>query len=299
MSSRRNFLKSAAMLSLGASMMPEVAFAASKKKAPKAKGGKSIGLQLYSVGPEVSGANTAEGLKRLREMGYTYVELAGFLGHSASELKKMTDDAGIKIMSTHLNPNTNGEKYSQANKQQIVDFWKKQIDEHASFGMKYIVQPGLPRIDTIDDAKRVADVFNACGEVARKAGLLWGYHNHDREFNRVKGEGKEERQIEEIFITETDPALVCIELDVYWTVMGRQDPVEWINRYADRIQLLHIKDRMVLGQSGMMNFEQIFKNFYANGHDTFFVEVEDIGSGKQMQRVSDSADYLLAADFVK
>ena len=74
---------------------------------------------------------------------------------------------------------------------------------------------------------------------------------------------------------------------------------EWINKYADRIQLLHIKDRMVLGQSGMMNFEQIFKNFYANGHNTFFVEVEDIGSGKQMQRVSDSAKYLLAADFVK
>lgn len=287
------------MLSLGASMLPGQAFAASKKKAPKGKGDKSIGLQLYSVGPEVSGANTAEGLKRLRQMGYSYVELAGFLGHSAAELKKMTDDAGIKIMSTHLNPNTHGEKYSQANKQQIVDFWKQQIDEHASFGMKYIVQPGLPRIDTIDDAKRVADVFNACGEAARKAGLIWGYHNHDREFSRVKGEGGEERQIEEIFITETDPALVCIELDVYWTVMGRQDPVEWINRYADRIQLLHIKDRMVLGQSGMMNFEQIFKNFYANGHSTFFVEVEDIGSGKQMQRVSDSADYLMAADFVK
>ena len=299
MSSRRDFLKSATMLSLGASMLPGQALAASKKKAPKGKGGKSIGLQLYSVGPEVSGANTAEGLKRLRQMGYSYVELTGFLGHSAAELKKMTDDAGIKIMSTHLNPNTHGEKYSQANKQQIVDFWKQQIDEHASFGMKYIVQPGLPRIDTIDDAKRVADVFNACGEAARKAGLIWGYHNHDREFSRVKGEGGEERQIEEIFITETDPALVCIELDVYWTVMGRQDPVEWINRYADRIQLLHIKDRMVLGQSGMMNFEQIFKNFYANGHSTFFVEVEDIGSGKQMQRVSDSADYLMAADFVK
>ena len=163
MSSRRNFLKSAAMLSLGASMVPEAAFAASKKKAPKAKGGKSIGLQLYSVGPEVSGANTAEGLKRLREMGYTYVELAGFLGHSASELKKMTDDAGIKIMSTHLNPNTNGEKYSQANKQQIVDFWKKQIDEHASFGMKYIVQPGGSKKDNLSieacDKLGVAMVF--------------------------------------------------------------------------------------------------------------------------------------------
>ena len=298
MSSRRDFLKSVSMLSLGTAMLPGTAFAASKKTNTP-KGGKQLGLQLYSLGPEVSGANTAEGLKRLGQMGYKYVELAGFLGHSATELKQMVDDAGLTVRSTHLNPNTRGEKYSQSNKQDIVDFWKKQIDEHAPFGMKYIVQPGLPRIDTIDDAKRVADVFNACGEVAKKAGLLWGYHNHDREFSRVKGEGNQERQIEEIFITETDPALVCIELDVYWTVMGRQDPVEWINKYADRIQLLHIKDRLVLGQSGMMNFEQIFKNFYANGHETFFVEIEDTGSGKQMQRVKESADYLLASSFVK
>ena len=121
MSSRREFLKSASMLTLGASMLPVPALAASKKKNSPSAGEKSIGLQLYSVGPEVSGANTAEGPKRLRQMGYTYVELAGFLGHSASELKKMTDDAGIKIMSTHLNPNTNGEKYSEANKQQILE----------------------------------------------------------------------------------------------------------------------------------------------------------------------------------
>jgi len=287
------------MLSLGATMMPEMALAASKKKSTKAKGGKFIGLQTYSLGPELAGDKTAEGFKRLHDMGFSYVELAGFCGHSASEMKKIVDDAGIKVMSSHLNPNTNGEKYSKANKQQIVDFWKKAIDEHAIFGMPYIVQPGLPRIDTIDDAKNVAECFNAAGEVAKKAGLKWGYHNHDREFSFVKGEGSRDRQIEEIFITETDPALVCIELDVYWTVMGRQDPVEWINKYADRIELLHIKDRMVLGQSGMMNFEQIFKNFYANGHKTFFVEVEDINSGKQFQRVNDSIDYLLASDFVK
>lgn len=115
----------------------------------------------------------------------------------------------------------------------------------------------------------------------------------------MKGEGSPDRFIEEIFITETDPSLVAIELDVYWTVMGQQDPVEWINRYKDRIQLLHIKDRLVLGQSGMMNFEQIFKNFNANGHNTFFVEIEDTRSGKQMQRMEESANYLLAADFVK
>ena len=294
---RRDFLKSAGLLTLGATMMPEVAMAKKPKKAKPGK--KQIGFQAYSLGPELAGDNTAAGLKRLHDMGYTYVELAGFEGHSASELQKMASDAGIKVVSTHLNPNTNGEKYSSSNKQMIVDFWKKQIDEHAPFGIQYIVQPGLPRIDTIDDAKRVADVFNAAGEVAKKAGLKWGYHNHNREFNKVKGEGSPDRFIEEIFITETDPSLVAIELDVYWTVMGQQDPVEWINKYKDRIQLLHIKDRLVLGQSGMMNFEQIFKNFNANGHNTFFVEIEDTRSGKQMQRMEESANYLLAADFVK
>ena len=182
---RRDFLKSAGLLTLGATMMPEVAMAKKPKKAKPGK--KQIGFQAYSLGPELAGDNTAAGLKRLHDMGYTYVELAGFEGHSASELQKMAADAGIKVVSTHLNPNTNGEKYSSSNKQMIVDFWKKQIDEHAPFGMQYIVQPGLPRIDTIDDAKRVADVFNAAGEVAKKAGLKWGYHNHNREFNKVKG----------------------------------------------------------------------------------------------------------------
>ena len=164
---RRDFLKSAGLLTLGATMMPEVAMAKKPKKAKPGK--KQIGFQAYSLGPELAGDNTAAGLKRLHDMGYTYVELAGFEGHSASELQKMAADAGIKVVSTHLNPNTNGEKYSSSNKQMIVDFWKKQIDEHAPFGMQYIVQPGLPRIDTIDDAKRVADVFNAAGEVAARA----------------------------------------------------------------------------------------------------------------------------------
>ena len=294
---RRDFLKSAGLLTLGATMMPEVAMAKKSKKAKPGK--KQIGFQGYSLGPELGGEKTAEALRRLGAMGYTYMELAGFCGHSATELKQMVDDAGIKVVSTHLNADTKGQKYSKENKQMILDYWKKQIESHAPFGMQYLVQPTLPRIENIDDAKRVAETFNAIGEVAKQAGLTWGYHNHNREFNRVKGEGSPDRFIEDIFITETDPSLVVFELDVYWTVMGQQDPVEWINKYKDRIQLLHIKDRLVLGQSGMMNFEQIFKNFNANGHNTFFVEIEDTHSGKQMQRMEESANYLLAADFVK
>ena len=92
---------------------------------------------------------------------------------------------------------------------------------------------------------------------------------------------------------------MIFELDVYWTVMGGQDPVEWINKYANRIQMLHIKDRLVLGDSGMMNFKNIFNAFYSHGHQYFFVEIEDTRSGKQFDRIKASADFLFASDFVK
>ena len=106
-------------------------------------------------------------------------------------------------------------------------------------------------------------------------------------------------EVYDIFLANTDPSLVFFEMDVYWAVMGQQDPVEYITKYADRIKVLHIKDRYVLGDSGMMNFEQIFKHFYANGHKDYFVEMEGTGSGHQFEGVKKSADYLLKSSFVK
>ena len=315
MANRRDFLKGAGMLSLGAMMMPEVAFAKGKKAKSGKKGKKNIGLQTYSLGPELSGNKVAEGLKRLSEMGYTHIELAGYgkgkiNGIPMLDYKKMADDAGIVITSSHLNPDNlgRGEKYGKATMEKLKDFWKRAVEDHAVLGLPYMVQPGLPSVDSIEDAQAICEVFNAAGEITKQAGIQFGYHNHNREFCRVVSGGKgknpdftarEGRQIEEIFINGTDPSKVIFELDVYWTVMGCQDPVEWIDKYAERIQMLHIKDRLVLGQSGMMNFEQIFKHFYSHGHKNFFVEIEDVRSGKQFQRVEDSVKYLLAADFVK
>ena len=57
-------------------------------------------------------------------------------------------------------------------------------------------------------------------------------------------------------LKDTDPSKVYFEMDVYWTVMGQNDPVEYMQKHPDRIKVLHIKDRAVFGQSGMMNFER-------------------------------------------
>ena len=63
-------------------------------------------------------------------------------------------------------------------------------------------------------------------------------------------------------------------MDVYWAVMGQQDPIEWLKKYPNRIKVLHIKDRAILGESGMMNFENIFRQAYANGIKDYFVELD-------------------------
>ena len=72
-----------------------------------------------------------------------------------------------------------------------------------------------------------------------------------------------------------------------------------MNKYKNRIQALHIKDKAVLGKSGMMNFEQIFKLAYSNGIKSFFVELEGMKGGTQFEGVKGCADYLLGAKFVK
>ncbi|MBO7418577.1 MAG: sugar phosphate isomerase/epimerase [Bacteroidaceae bacterium] len=313
MANRREFLKGASLLTLGALFTN----CTNANAAPK--GGGPLGLQTYSLGPELTANGLAEGMKRVKESGYSYIELAGYrdgnIGQTPmAEYKKIANDAGIEIVSSHLNPPVRD--YSKDNFEQIKDFWKKATEDHKAIGVQYMVQPGLPNCNSAEDAQFVGEVFNAAGEITKQAGIQFGYHNHNFEFNRLLPGGTEAisfanrnyrpaegqpmpKTTEEIFIESTDPSKVIFELDVYWTVMGGQDPVEWINKYANRIQMLHIKDRLILGDSGMMNFPKIFNAFYSHNHKYFFVEIEDTRSGIQFDRIKASADFLNSSGLVK
>ena len=313
MINRRNFLKNASLFTLGGLMAGKAgdavaaqsatAFVASKAAV------KNIGLQIYSLGNELY-EDVPEGMKKLKKMGYQTIELAGYGKGKIRDIelmdfKKMATDAGISILSSHVNPPVY--EYTKNNLNTIKEFWKKTADDHAKLGVKYLVQPGQPSTRNVEETKYVCEVFNEVGEIVKAAGIPFGYHNHDMEFAKVVSGGKEMKfgrnnkgeKVYDIFFSYIDPSLVFFEMDVYWAVMGQQDPVEYLTKYADRIKVLHIKDRYVLGDSGMMNFEQIFKHFYVNGHKDFFVEMEGTGSGHQFEGVRKSADYLLKSSFVK
>ena len=333
MANRRDFLKGASLLTLGTLAACNANGGAAAVNQPAAPGSKHIGFQAYSLGGELLN-NPAEALQKMASYGFTHTELAfysvqahglqGWGGDgavtSAADFRKMADDAGISITCSHLTPNNleRGEKYDASTKGKILEFWKTAIDDHKTFGVEAIVQPSLPTIQSKEDAQNVADVFNAVGELLNYNGIKFGYHNHSNEFNKVIPGGEaaipyyqrggfrrpgddtpEPETIEKVFIENTDPSKVFFEMDCYWTVMGQQDPVAWMTNYPNRIKFLHIKDFMVIGASGAMNWENIFNKFYENGNQHWFVELEDINSGHQLERAEASAKYLLSRDFVK
>ncbi|SEG23465.1 sugar phosphate isomerase/epimerase family protein [Parabacteroides chinchillae] len=312
MSNRRDFLKNASLFTAAGLLAGKAgSMYAATTPAPVVAAKKKIGLQIYSLARELY-EDLPKRLKEVKEMGYTDLELAGYnkgkIGDvDMMEFKKMAEDAGLKIISSHVNPPTR--EYTKENMSQILEYWKPTAEDHVKLGCKYLIQPMMPKCASHEDAALICDIFNKGGEIVKAAGLPFGYHNHNMEFQRVvkpgerKGEGFWDRSgdvIYDLFLAGTDPSLVFFEMDVYWTVMGQNDPVEYMKKYADRIKVLHIKDRAVLGQSGMMNFEMIFKQMYANGIQDYFVELEHMPDGRtQFAGVKDCAAYLKKAPFVK
>lgn len=310
MTNRRDFIKHASLFGAAGllagnidavhAVTPETAITTEKK---------TIGLQTYSLGNELFD-DVPGGLKKLKGYGYTTLELAGYgngkiRNIEMGEFKKMANDAGLEIISSHVNPPV--WEYKKDNQDKISEFWKKTADDHAKIGCKYLIQPGQPATRSTEEVAFVGDIFNEAGKISKAAGLLFGYHNHDMEFAHVKPGGTASEFgrhfkgdiIYDLMIKNTDPSLVFFEMDVYWAVMGQQDPVEYLKKYPDRIRVLHIKDRSVLGQSGLMNFEQIFKQAYANGLKDYFVELEGMRGGTQFEGVRDCCAYLKKASFVK
>ena len=315
MESKRDFLKKISLLTAGGFMAGNLApVIASAKTAPTVAGKKVIGLQIYSLLKELT-ENVPEGMKKIKEIGYSTIELAGYnnrkMGqYEVSEYRKIVEDAGLKITSAHVNPPER--KYTSENTAKISDWWKQTVEDHVKLGVGRLIQPGMPTIENHEDVKLVCEVFNNCGRDCKSSRDEMGIPQPQY---GVQTDSKTRRDasnrpgailrpvgdiVYDLMVEGTDPSLVFFEMDVYWTVMGQMDPLDYFEKYPTRIQVLHIKDRSVLGQSGMMNFENIFKKAYSIGINEFYVEIEKIKANMtQFEGVKGCFDYLNNAPFVK
>ena len=237
--SRRTFLKNSALALAGTTMLSSQLFAAKKRQ-------EILGVQLYSV-RDVMGTDPKGTLKQLADMGYGYVEHANynqkkdrkFYGYSASEFKKILDDLGLKMRSGHT---VMRKDHWDETKMDFSDEWKYTVEDAAIVGQKYVISPWLDASmrKTYDDFKRYMDVFNKSGELCKKSGMKFGYHNHDFEFTTVLNDTK----LYDLILQNTDPALVAQQLDMGNLYNGGAKAIDIAKKYPGRFELMHVKDEI-------------------------------------------------------
>lgn len=265
---------------------------------------KDINIQLYSardlIGtPEKFAQNHEYVLMRLAQMGYTGVEAASyndskFSGMAPAAFKAEIEKAGLKLVSSHTSHALTKEEMASGNFTEALKWWDACIAAHKAAGVPYLVMSWSNPLDNEADMKTMANYLNAIGEKCKAAGIKFGYHSHSHELKKVAN-----TTMLDVFLANTKPENVFFELDVYWAVMAGASPVEYMNKYPGRFELLHIKDKYEIGQSGMVGFDAIFKNFKKAGTKSFVVELESASTKNILKGLRESALYLRHADYVQ
>ena len=238
---RRDFLRISTVGALGALAVSQVGCkpgtkpAAGAAAAPVDPRSFGLALQLYTI-RDAMDQDVPGSLKKVADIGFRYLELAKyadgkFYGYEPAEFKKLVNDLGLDIISSHTQVEAQGITLDNA---------KKMADDHARLGVKYCVQPWVveeARKTVASYQKMVAD-WNKVGAIMKDAGIQFGYHNHNFEFDTVEGKVP----YFDIFLAELDKDLVTMEMDLFWVTKAGHNPVDIFNKYPGRFQLLHMKD---------------------------------------------------------
>jgi sugar phosphate isomerase/epimerase len=185
-----------------------------------------VGLQLYSLRADFA-KDVPGTLKKVRELGFKYVELAGTYGLSPEKFKEALDANGLVAVAGHF-------PYER-----FRDDVEGVAGEAKTLGLKYVGCAWITHQGDFDEkqCRQAIDVFNKAGDALAKHDLKFYYHTHGYEFQPF-GNGT----LFDLLLSETKPKLVYYEMDVLWIVHPGQDPVALLQKYGKRFALMHIKD---------------------------------------------------------
>ncbi len=265
-------------------------------KDPKSFG---IGLQLYTIRGAMQ-IDAPGSLKKVSDIGYKYVELADynngkFYGYEPSEFKKLVNDLGMEILSSHAGFGPKGISLDDA---------KKMAEDHAKLGAKYCMQPFVNDADrTIENYHNMVAEMNKVGKVMKEYDIIYGYHNHNFEFENINGVVP----YFDIFMKDLDKNLTTMELDLFWATKAGQDPVKLFKKYPRRFQLFHMKDMYTkeahffktisndfapVGE-GVIDFKRILASKKTAGMKYMIVEQDSTKDGKPFDAIQTSLTNLI------
>jgi len=297
MPNRRTFIRQSTKAAVAAILFPHWACSNDgdsnqQSVPPPAPDGEKLskfGIQLWTL-RDIIGEDPKGVLKALSEFGYKQIESYEgdqgiFWGMSPQEYKTYLQELGMDAVSSHCN---------------IDEDFESKAQQAGEIGMQYLICPWVGPQESMDDFKRIADQFNDYGDICKKYGLRFAYHNHAYSFQELEGQLPQDYMME-----NTDPATVDYEMDIYWVVTGGADPMDYLKRYPGRFKLSHVKDRLkdapaderqascVLGK-GQIDYPPILTLAKEQGMEYFLVEQERYDSCEPLDCAKEDADYLAA-----
>lgn len=186
----------------------------------------SLAVQLWSFRDDFK-KDVPGTLKRVHELGFTYVELAGYYGMTAKQFRAELDKAGLKAVSMHIEYEVARDKIDEV------------IKDAKILGVQHVGVPWIQSPFTKEDCLAAIKVFNQAGKKLSANGLKFFYHLHGYEFVADKaGKGT----LFDLLMTKTNPRYVYMQLDTFHVAYPGQDPVKLMQKYPGRFLSLHIKD---------------------------------------------------------
>jgi sugar phosphate isomerase/epimerase len=281
--SRRTFIRNSALTAMALSIPFSNELMAMVKPNP------TFGIQLWSVKMALD-KDPMGVLKLLSKSGYKKVEsfegMKGmFWGMKNTEFKKVMDDLGMNIISSHCNDTGDFKSF------------ERKAAEAGEIGMKYLICAHKGPQKSIDNFKQCADEFNECGKIAKKHGLRFAYHNHDYSFIPMNGIVPQD-----VMMENTDKDVVDFEMDLYWTRVADIDPVAYMKRYPNRFKLVHVKDLVktntaighescIIGK-GTIDYKALLPLVAKQGVQHMFVEQEAYTGTNELDAAVADAAYM-------
>jgi len=182
----------------------------------------NYGIQLYSVRDAMK-TDVRGTLKKIADMGYKFVEFAGFFGHTAEEIKAMLDECGLKISGTHSS-------FEDLRPSKIMET----VAYHKAIGNPDYIVPGAD-LSTLERIEDFSAVMNFAQPILAAEGIRLGYHNHSHEFAVMPWGSTIHGELER----RTD---VHFQIDTFWAFNAGCDPIQVMERLKSRIHVIHLKD---------------------------------------------------------
>ncbi len=248
-----------------------------------------LGAQLYSIRTYCQNERDfRESMRRIAQIGYTTVQISGVGPMKPEVIRSICDENGLQIVLTHTNPD------------RVLNDTENVIREHDILGCDYIGIGSMP--DRYRSAVWIDRFANDYTEPAKKiadSGKLLMYHNHNFEWEHI---GKNTTLFD--VLLESMPAeLMGVTLDTYWVQAAGADVISTIDRLADRIPCVHLKDMAVKGiqqryapvGDGNMDFHRILPHLKELGRTKYMlVEQDDCYGEDPFACLARSHDYVKA-----